>query len=112
MIGRASMKSEADELAGEVVRISVNELSELETGRTLGTGSFGRVKFAKHPATGTTFALKILQKEAIRQTRQQKNIINEKELTSTLVHPFILNLLGTFQDNDCLYMMLEIVMGG
>ena len=70
------------------------------------------MKFAKHNATGTIVALKILQKEAIRQTRQQKNIMNEKELTSSLIHPFILNLFGTFQDRDCLYMMLEIVMGG
>ena len=27
-------------------------------------------------------------------------------------HPFVLKLLGTFQDNDQLYMLLDVVMGG
>ena len=27
-------------------------------------------------------------------------------------HPFVLKLIGTFQDNNQLYMLLEIVMGG
>ena len=57
-------------------------------------------------------ALKALQKEAIRLTRQEKNIMSERELTASLKHPFILHLYGTFQDSDCLYMLLEIVMGG
>ena len=28
------------------------------------------------------------------------------------MHPFILHLYGTYQDENCLYMLLEIVMGG
>ena len=48
-------------------------------------------------------ALKALQKEAIRLTRQEKNIMSERELTASLKHPFILQLYGTFQDSDCLY---------
>jgi len=92
--------------------LNIANMSEVEQGRTLGTGSFGRVRVSKHIESGTVFALKALQKEAIRLTRQEKNIMNEKELTANLQHPFILHLYGTFQDTDCLYMMLEIVMGG
>ena len=96
----------------EAVLLNIANMSEVEQGRTLGTGSFGRVRVSKHIESGTVFALKALQKEAIRLTRQEKNIMNEKELTANLQHPFILHLYGTFQDTDCLYMMLEIVMGG
>ena len=38
--------------------------------------------------------------------------MSERQLTASLIHPFILHLYGTFQDTDCLYMLLEIVMGG
>ena len=112
MLDSANIEDDEVNSDGAGTRLTVNALVELTTGRTLGTGSFGRVKFARHNATDTVVALKILQKEAIRQTRQQRNIMNEKELTASLIHPFILNLYGTFQDRDCLYMMLEIVMGG
>mmetsp|Transcript_18729 Transcript_18729/g.38352 ORF Transcript_18729/g.38352 Transcript_18729/m.38352 type:complete len:850 (+) Transcript_18729:18-2567(+) len=92
--------------------IFIKSIDELVTGRTLGTGSFGRVRIATHKPTGQVLALKALQKEAIRQTRQEKNIMSERELTGTLIHPFILHLYGTYQDANCLYMLLEIVMGG
>ena len=108
IIGQMNIEDELD----DVLHLSIKDIRELEPGQTLGTGSFGRVKVCKHPETGTIFALKILQKDAIRVTRQEKNIMSEKELTASLIHPFILHLYGTFQDRDCLYMMLEIVMGG
>jgi len=92
--------------------INIKGLKEITTGRTLGTGSFGRVKIATHTETGQVFALKMLQKEAIKVTRQEKNIMSERQLTAQLLHPFILHLYGTFQDTNCLYMLLEIVMGG
>ena len=92
--------------------IKIQGILEIKTGRTLGTGSFGRVKVATHLESGQVLALKILQKEAIKVTRQEKNIMNERFLTGKLRHPFILHLYGTFQDVNCLYMLLEIVMGG
>ena len=57
--------------------IKIQGILEIKTGRTLGTGSFGRVKVATHLESGQVLALKILQKEAIKVTRQEKNIMNE-----------------------------------
>ncbi|GMH95150.1 hypothetical protein TL16_g13088 [Triparma laevis f. inornata] len=113
-LGMANMKIEEEEEEEEVLfkPINIKSIGELSCGRTLGTGSFGRVRIATHTASGQILALKALQKEAIRLTRQEKNIMSERELTASLKHPFILHLYGTYQDNDCLYMLLEIVMGG
>jgi len=41
------------------------KLSDYNIGVTLGTGSFGRVKLAKHKKTGEFSALKILKKHDI-----------------------------------------------
>ena len=38
--------------------------------------------------------------------------MNEKRIMEKLDHPFALRLEATFQDKDCLYMLLEIVTGG
>jgi len=94
------------------IELFCRELSELEVERTLGCGSFGRVKLATHVATKTFLALKILQKDTVVENRQTKNVSREKDIMAKLQHPNVLRLYGTFQDQDCLYMMLELVNGG
>jgi serine/threonine protein kinase len=45
-----------------------------------------------------------------------EHILSEKEILSTISkdnpHPFIVNLATTFQDECCLYMIIELVIGG
>jgi len=88
------------------------ELSSLVPVKTLGTGTFGRVKLVRHKDSSETFALKIQSKAQITRFKLQQNIINEKLILATLSHPFIITLHQTFQDRDTLYMLLELVQGG
>ena len=53
-------------------------------------------------------ALKILQKDTVVELRQERNISRERRITATLQHANVLRLYGTFQDADCLFMMLEV----
>jgi CRP-like cAMP-binding protein len=87
-------------------------LEDLVMERTIGCGFFGRVKLATHKASGTVCAVKILQKDTIVEMKQTRNISREKDIVASLTHPNVLRLYGTFQDQDCLYMMLELVNGG
>jgi len=87
-------------------------MSDLDIMRTLGTGTFGRVKLVHHPKLKKAFALKQLQKAAVVAYRQQQNVISEKTIMEMADHPFILRLHKTFKDRDCLYMLLEFVQGG
>jgi hypothetical protein len=87
-------------------------LEDLEQIKTLGTGTFGRVKIARNKKTGETYALKILQKAQIVTYKQEKNVINEKSILSMAIHPFILQLIATFKNKNCLFMVLELVQGG
>lgn len=41
-------------------------MPSFEIGRILGTGSFGRVSFARHKSTGTFVAIKVLSKAEVR----------------------------------------------
>lgn len=60
----ARHKAAAEAKATETVKIKF-DVSELQLKATLGTGTFGRVRLAKHP-NGKHYALKILKKSEVR----------------------------------------------
>jgi len=88
------------------------QLSDLKTLAVLGTGTFGRVKLVHLSRTDETFALKIMQKAQVVEYRQQQNVMHEKNVMVEARHPFILQLVCTFQDKNLLYMLMELCLGG
>ena len=72
-------------------------LSDFDIGVTLGTGSFGRVRFVTHKSTGSFWAIKMLKKAEVIRLQQVEHMISEKNILSNLDHPFIVRLSGTFQ---------------
>jgi len=87
-------------------------LTDFDVGVTLGTGSFGRVRFVTHKQTGSFWAIKMLKKAEVIRLQQVEHMISEKNILSQLDHPFIVRLAGTFQDVKYLYMVLEYIVGG
>lgn len=85
---------------------------DMELIRTLGAGTFGRVKLVRHRPSNGAYALKVLQKAQIVAYGQQKNVMNERNVMCMVNHPFVLKLCATYQDKDCLFMLLELVQGG
>uniref|UniRef100_A0A0G4FND1 Protein kinase domain-containing protein n=1 Tax=Chromera velia CCMP2878 TaxID=1169474 RepID=A0A0G4FND1_9ALVE len=95
-----------------------------EMGRTLGTGSFGRVRVAKymkaHPDANMDddkhvpprVAIKMLKKAAIIKLKQVDHITNEKNILLMLEHPLTVRCYGAFHDQRYLYLVLELVQGG
>ena len=88
-------------------------LEELEIMRTVGTGTFGRVKLVQDKISNRAFALKCMNKRDIVVTDQQYNVLNEKELLlSCRGCPFIIELVQTFNDSDQIYVLMEFIQGG
>ena len=44
--------------------------------------------------------------------KQTDHIISEKNILASVEHPFLVNCVGTFQDEKCLYIIMEYVPGG
>jgi len=80
--------------------------------RILGVGTFGKVWLVSHKRTGTPYALKMLNKREIIGHHQVEGVIREKNIMSSIDHPFVVNLVSTFQDERHLYMLIELVQGG
>ena len=60
--------------------------------RTLGKGSFGKVKEALHVKTGQKLAIKILEKDRIKSEDDKTRVRREIEIHSRLLHPNITQL--------------------
>ncbi|KAJ3126785.1 camp-dependent protein kinase catalytic subunit [Irineochytrium annulatum] len=88
------------------------QLTDFKILNTLGTGSFGRVHLVKLVATQKHFAMKVLRKSDVVKLRQVEHTINEKHILERLDFPFLVGLLGAFQDDQNLYLVLEYVQGG
>ena len=80
--------------------------------KTVGTGTFGRVRLVKLRDHDKYFAMKIMRKSDIVRLHQVDHIFSEKFLLSRLSCPFIIRLYGTFQDQQNLFMLLEYAIGG
>lgn len=87
-------------------------LGDFALGRTVGTGTFGRVRLARLRNHDKFFAMKIMRKQDIVRLHQIDHIFSEKQLLSRLACPFVIRLYGTFKDRDHLYMLLEYAVGG
>jgi serine/threonine protein kinase len=87
-------------------------LKDLKVMKTIGVGTFGRVKLTTHATTEKLYALKCLQKKEVEEQRQVENVAVEAKLLYTCSHPQVLKLAAAFQDQKALYMVLEFIQGG
>uniref|UniRef100_A0A8C1MT06 3-phosphoinositide-dependent protein kinase 1 n=1 Tax=Cyprinus carpio TaxID=7962 RepID=A0A8C1MT06_CYPCA len=81
-------------------------------GKILGEGSFSTVVLAKELATGKEYAMKILEKNHIRKENKAHYVIREKDILSSIDHPFFVKLYFTFQDSHKLYFALSYAKNG
>jgi CRP-like cAMP-binding protein len=87
-------------------------MADLYPERTIGIGTFGRVRLAIHAPSQRPYALKLMKKKHLVRANQVVNVRSENKLLSTCMHPFLLKLAGAFQDAHTLYMVLEFIQGG
>jgi len=88
------------------------DFKDLVKFRILGVGTFGKVWLVSHKKSGHPYALKMLNKREIIGHHQVEGVIREKNIMTSIDHPFVVNLICTFQDDRHLYMLIELVQGG
>jgi len=86
---------------------------DLKIMRTVGTGTFGRVKMVQHKGTGQVCALKCMNKTEVVASHQERNIMAEKNLLfECSASPFVLKLLQTYNHPNQIMMLMEFIQGG
>jgi len=72
----------------------------------LGKGSFSRVYEIRDTESGQIFAVKIIEKKNLKQ-KEYETISHEINLHKSLNHVNILKLVRHFEDDNCIYIVLE-----
>ncbi|KAK9794300.1 hypothetical protein WJX73_001063 [Symbiochloris irregularis] len=81
-------------------------------GRTLGEGSYAKVKYAQHVDTGEAVAVKVLDKAALVRSNMAASVKREIEIMTKVHHPFVVDLREVFATQGKIYMVMELVPGG
>eukprot|EP00533_Pseudo-nitzschia_delicatissima_P003535 CAMPEP_0116079954 /NCGR_PEP_ID=MMETSP0327-20121206/1416_1 /TAXON_ID=44447 /ORGANISM="Pseudo-nitzschia delicatissima, Strain B596" /LENGTH=818 /DNA_ID=CAMNT_0003570611 /DNA_START=216 /DNA_END=2673 /DNA_ORIENTATION=+ len=84
----------------------------LERRVLLGQGSFGQVWLCRDPVHDAPYALKIQYKRELIEQHQAEGVIRETRVMRQMYHPFVMGLVQAQQDEQCLYMMMELIQGG
>lgn len=88
------------------------ELSHFVLLRSVGKGAFGKVRVVQHKGTKKLFALKYINKEKCIQMKAIDNIVSERRLLEHIDYSLIVNLRYAFQDDENLFMVLDLMLGG
>ncbi|KAG7201274.1 hypothetical protein KM043_004052 [Ampulex compressa] len=81
--------------------------------RAIGKGSFGKVCIVqKRDRTGNMYAMKYVHKGECAERGALKNVAREVEILSKLEHPCLVNLWFSFQDEEDLFMVSDLLLGG
>ena len=75
--------------------------------RTLGEGSFGKVKEAMHVASGEKIAIKILEKNRMLKDDDVERVRREISILSKVSHPGIIQLYEVIETDSYFYFVME-----
>ncbi|GLV34253.1 uncharacterized protein CBL_00184 [Carabus blaptoides fortunei] len=80
--------------------------------RAIGKGSFGKVCIVQKKDSKQMFAMKYMNKHQCMERDALKNVLREVEILTRLEHPFLVNLWFSFQDEEDLFMVSDLLLGG
>ncbi|KAL3536658.1 hypothetical protein ACH5RR_000024 [Cinchona calisaya] len=83
-----------------------------ELGKTLGEGSFAKVKFANNVVTGDSVAIKIIDRHRVLRHKMVEQIKREISTMKLIKHPNVLRLIEVMASKTKIYIVLEYVDGG
>lgn len=88
------------------------ELRHFYLQRVIGKGAFGKVRMVQHKIDRSEYALKYISKPKCIELNAVRNILTERVILELLDHPLIVNLRYAFQDDENLFMVLDLMLGG
>lgn len=81
-------------------------------GKTIGEGTFGKVKLGHHILTGEKVAIKILEKEKIKDSGDAERVSRELRILKMVRHPNIVQLYEIIETPKQFYLIMEFANSG
>jgi serine/threonine protein kinase len=80
--------------------------------KTIGSGTFGKVKLGLHKGTGMRVAVKVLEKQKIVDAGDVERVSREIHILKLIRHPHIVRLYEIVESTKQLYLIMEYAPGG
>ncbi|XP_050214721.1 CBL-interacting serine/threonine-protein kinase 8 isoform X2 [Mercurialis annua] len=90
----------------------VRKVGKYEVGRTIGEGTFAKVKFAQNTETGESVAMKVLDRSTIIKHKMVDQIKREISIMKLVRHPYVVRLHEVLASRTKIYIILEFITGG
>jgi len=101
-----------ENLTGNTSRAKAKSLGHYLLGKTIGEGTFGKVKLGTHILTGEKVAIKILEKDRITDSADVERVAREIHILKLIRHPNIIQLYEIIETPKQLYLIMEYASGG
>lgn len=89
-----------------------NLKNRFELRKTLGQGTYGKVKLAIEKTTGKQVAIKYIKKTKIQDDHDLNRIRREIRIMSSLRHPHVVNINEVFENKDRIILVMDCADGG
>lgn len=80
--------------------------------KTIGKGTYGKVRLGIHNSTGEKVAIKIIEKAHIQSPKQVARLQREIRFLKLLHHPHIVKVYEVIETNEFIYIIMECAVGG
>ncbi|XP_066501864.1 serine/threonine-protein kinase 32A isoform X1 [Hoplias malabaricus] len=103
---------------GQSSRSSISEDTEevnfdhFQILRAIGKGSFGKVCIVQKKDTKKMYAMKYMNKLKCVERNEVRNVFKELQIMQNLEHPFLVNFWYSFQDEEDMFMVVDLLLGG
>ncbi|KAL9385247.1 hypothetical protein Peur_022257 [Populus x canadensis] len=87
-------------------------VGKYELGKTIGEGSFAKVKVAKNVETGDVVAIKILDREQVLRHKMVEQLKREISTMKLIKHPNVIKIFEVMASKTKIYIVIEFVDGG
>jgi len=86
-----------------------DSIHSYDLGQIIGRGGFARVYRARHRISGADVAIKVIEKDKMKQMKMAERVQNELEIHPSLpAHPHIVKAITSFEDESCHYLVMEL----
>lgn len=92
--------------------VVLRKVGKYEVGRTIGEGTFAKVKFAQNTETGESVAMKVLDRATIIKHKMVDQIKREISIMKLVRHPHVVRLHEVLASRTKIYIILEFITGG
>jgi len=107
--GRMSMSQYYDD-AHQSSR--VRTIGQFVLGKTLGEGTFGKVKLGKHMITSEKVAIKVLERARMKEAADVTRVTREIKILKRNIHPNVIQLYEVLDSSTAIYLIMEHIDGG